>query len=196
MECFGDAPARHRSGREFLITGHTTESASASDAVTQQPSPAAVQPLTRLNEDTIAGLAMLLVSAAGFILTFGFDEVPAILSQNVPPTFFPRVVLTTTALLSILLLIQGVRRKEPKKAPVPPIVFATAGVIAVAVLLLETLGVFTVIFLACVVLPLLWGERRIRDVLLFAALTPIAIYLLFVHFLQLRFPPGILDFIF
>ncbi len=139
---------------------------------------------------------MLLVSAAGFVLTFGFDEVPAILSQNVPPTFFPRVVLTTMALLSILLLLQGARRKEPKKAPVPPIVFATAGVIAAAVLLLETLGVFTVIFLACVVLPLLWGERRIRDVLLFAALMPVAIYLLFVHFLQLRFPPGILDFIF
>ena len=139
---------------------------------------------------------MLLFSATGFLLTFGFDEVPAILSQNIPPTFFPRVVLATMALMSILLLIQGVRRKEPKKAPVPLIVFVTGGVIAIAVLLLRPLGVFPVIFLACLVLPFLWGERRIRGVLLFAALTPVAIYVVFVHFLQLRFPPGILDFIF
>ena len=185
-------PATHRSGREFLITDHAAQSAVTAPGA----APSADHTLTRLNEDTVAGLAMLLVSAAGFLLTFGFDEVPAILSQNIPPTFFPRVVLTTTALLSVLLLIRGLRTKGPKKVPVPPIVFVTGGAIAIAVLLLRPLGVFPVIILACLVLPLLWGERRIRGVLLFAALTPAAIYIVFVHFLQLRFPPGILDFIF
>ena len=160
------------------------------------PAPSSSHTLTRLNEDTIAGLAMLLVSAVGFLLTFGFDEVPVTLSQNIPPTFFPRVVLMATAFLSVLLLIGGLRTKAPKKIPVPPIVFVTGGMIAIAVLLLRPLGIFPVIFLACLVLPRLWGERRTRAVLLFAALTPVAIYIVFVHFLQLRFPPGILDFIF
>jgi hypothetical protein len=45
--------------------------------------------------------------------------------------------------------------------------------------------------LACAVLPVLWGERRLWLVALFAVLLPLAVSLLFVGVLEVNFIPGI-----
>lgn len=63
------------------------------------------------NRDSLAGLAIVAVCAVAWRLTAGFDEVPAMLSQNVPPTFFPRLVIATAALLGGLLIAGGIRRR-------------------------------------------------------------------------------------
>lgn len=43
-------------------------------------------------QDSYVGVTLLALCAIIYWLTTGFAEVPAILSQNVPPTFFPRLV--------------------------------------------------------------------------------------------------------
>ena len=58
----------------------------------------------RLSRDVAAGVALLLFCGAAFYATTTFRDVPAMLSQNVPPTFFPRVVLIALALLSLALV--------------------------------------------------------------------------------------------
>ena len=63
------------------------------------------------DRDTLAGLAVMAVCAMAWRLTAGFDEVPAMLSQNVPPTFFPRLVIGAAALLGAILMAGGLRRR-------------------------------------------------------------------------------------
>ncbi len=115
------------------------------------------------------------------------------LSQNIPPTFFPRVILTTVLLMSALLLVRGLRKREPVRDRVPGIVYLTGVVIGAGLVVLNPLGIYVLIFLMCSLLPILWGERRYNRVLIFAVLTPSLIYLLFDLLLGLRLPPGLLE---
>ncbi len=170
------------------------------------------QPLHLLaDRDSLAGLAILGVCAVAWRLTAGFDEVPAILSQNVPPTFFPRLVIATAALLGGLLLAGGIRRRAVDLAgratangrPVsgdkaggtalpPPVFWATAGLVAAAGVLIPLVGTLLTVGLVAIALPLLWGERRFRLVAALALGLPGAIYAVFTLALGVRFPVGLI----
>ena len=161
------------------------------------------------NRDTLAGLAVVGVCAVAWRLTAGFDEVPAILSQNVPPTFFPRLVIGMAALLGGLLVVGGIRRRAREAADLaaaddppaprekagraalpPPVFWATAGLIAAAGVLIPLIGTLLTLGLVAIALPLLWGERRIRLVVALALGLPGAIYVVFTFALGVRFPVG------
>ena len=170
------------------------------------------QPLHLLaDRDSLAGLAILGVCAVAWRLTAGFDEVPAILSQNVPPTFFPRLVIATAALLGGLLLAGGIRRRAvsladratPGDPPAsrdqasgaampPPVFWATAGLVAAAGVLIPLVGTLLTVGLVAIALPLLWGERRLRLVAALALGLPGAIYAVFTLALGVRFPVGLI----
>ena len=162
------------------------------------------------NRDSLAGLAILGVCAVAWWLTTGFDQVPAILSQNVPPTFFPRLVIATAALLGGLLLAGGIRRRSVGLADratagdsstageeaggtalPPPVFWATAGLIAAAGVLIPLVGTLLTLSLVAIVLPLLWGERRFRLVAALALGLPGGIYVVFTFALGVRFPVGL-----
>ena len=161
------------------------------------------------NRDSLAGLAIVAVCAVAWRLTAGFDEVPAMLSQNVPPTFFPRLVIATAALLGGLLIAGGIRRRagdvarrravgEPSPPPEetgraalpPPVFWATAGVVAAAGVLIPLAGTLLTLGVVAIVLPLWWGERRFRLVAALALGLPGAIYVVFTVALGVRFPVG------
>ena len=161
------------------------------------------------NGDALAGLTIVAVCAVAWWLTTGFDQVPAMLSQNVPPTFFPRLVIAIAALLGVLLIAEGIRRGagEPatratagdssalaeqvgRAALLPPVFWATAGVIAAAGVLVPLVGTLPTLGLVAVALPLLWGERRYRHVALLALGLPGGIYAVFTVGLGVRFPIG------
>ncbi len=163
------------------------------------------------DRDSLAGLAILGVCAVAWRLTAGFDEVPAILSQNVPPTFFPRLVIATAALLGGLLLAGGIRRravdladrstaggppdssdKAGGTALPPPVFWATAGLVAAAGVLIPLVGTLLTVGLVAIALPLLWGERRFRLVAALALGLPGAIYAVFTLALGVRFPVGLI----
>lgn len=145
----------------------------------------------RPHRDAIAGIALLALSAVGFWLTTGFREVPAMLSQNVPPTFFPRLVLGLIAAGGIGLIAGGLRAPRAEPSPIRPLVFVTAGLVVLlpfAIMLLGTLGT---IFLVTLGLPLLWNERRLGFVVPLALGMPAAVYLVFTVALEVRFPAGL-----
>lgn len=161
------------------------------------------------NRDALAGLTILVVCAMAWWLTTGFDEVPAMLSQNVPPTFFPRLVIGVAALLGVLLIAEGIRRgagepanrakagdsstpaEQVGRAALPsPVFWATAGVVAVAGVLAPLVGTLPTLGLVAIVLPLLWGERRYRHVAVLALGLPGGIYAVFTMGLGVRFPVG------
>ena len=165
------------------------------------------------DRDSLAGVSILGVCAVAWWLTAGFDEVPAMLSQNVPPTFFPRLVIGTAALLGGLLVAGRIRRRAGKavgaapaddataadassardeagRAALPPVFWATAAMIAAAGFLVPLVGTLITLGLVAVALPLLWGERRFRLVAALALGLPGAIHVVFTIALGVRFPVG------
>jgi putative tricarboxylic transport membrane protein len=144
-----------------------------------------------LNRDVIAGIALLVFCGVTYWLTTGFDEPPSMLSQNVPPTFFPRLVLTAIALMAALLIVLGWRRGEQTRGPrVRPAVLLTAAVIVLATFLVGLIGTLATLSVVAFVLPLLWGERRWQWIILLCIGLPLAIYLVFTIALDVRFPLG------
>lgn len=146
----------------------------------------------RLHPDAIAGIALLALSAVGFWLTTGFREVPAMLSQNVPPTFFPRLVLGLIAAGGIGLIAGGLRApRAGSSSPIRPLVFVTAGLVVLLPFAIMLVGTLATIFLVTLGLPLLWNERRLRFVVPLALGMPAAVYLVFTVALEVRFPTGL-----
>ena len=159
--------------------------------------------------DTLAGLILLGFCAAAWWLTAGFDEVPPMLSQNVPPTFFPRLVIGTAALLGAGLALGEIRRLfrgaagaamaraaaidegQPIEVILPPPAFwATVGVIAAAGVSMPLLGTLPTLGFIAVALPLAWGERRLGIVAGLALGLPAGIHVVFALGLGVRFPVG------
>ena len=145
-----------------------------------------------LHPDTRVGIVLLIFCAAGFWLTAGFNEVPAMLSQNVPPTFFPRLVLTIIAGLSVVLILRGSHSHKTPVAEIPRLVFITALVIIAAVAVTEVVGTFPVLVLVSAVLPFCWKERRPHFIAFLAISLPASIYLIFTMALGVRFPRGLI----
>jgi len=142
------------------------------------------------HQDSLIGVCLIAFCAFVFWLTTGFDEVPPMLSQNVPPTFFPRLVLVVISLLSLVLVVQGLKKKTDAKETIEPAVFVTAAIIAVAGLLLSYAGALLTLSLVAIVLPLAWGERRLHLIGTLAVCLPAAVYLIFSVALGIRFPAG------
>lgn len=146
----------------------------------------------RLNRDVVTGCALLLFCAVVFYATTTFRDVPPSLSQNVPPTFFPRVVLAALALLSLALVATSAQKRDEPRPALERSVYVTAGIFAVAVALVPCVGMLGAVFAVSVVLPLYWGERSALRIAGLALGLPIAVYVLFVLALGMRFPRGVL----
>ena len=146
------------------------------------------------HHDTMTGLVLLGLCAIAYWLTTGFDEVPAMLSQNVPPTFFPRLVLSVVAVLSVVLVATGIRREAQPSGSLPTTFWTTVAIISSAAILTGVLGTLMTLGVIAVALPLAWGERRYGLIGALAVFLPAAIYLIFTLGLGVRFPAGrILD---
>ena len=146
-----------------------------------------------LRGDDIVGGVILFFCAATYAITTTFEEVPVMLSQGIQPAVFPRALISVIAILSVILIIQGRRKPATTRKPVPLVAFATAGLLAVFVAAIDWVGMMLGIFLFCLVLPALWGDRRYLWITVFAVLFPAGIFLLFSKVLEVRFPLGILQ---
>ena len=142
------------------------------------------------HQDTYVGVTLLVLCAVIYWLTTGFTEVPAMLSQNVPPTFFPRLVLSFVAILSVVLIFNGLGKSPEVKVRIEPAVPMTAAIVVLAGVLAALLGTLPTLALIAIALPLAWGERRLRPIGILAIGLPASIYLLFSVALGIRFPPG------
>jgi putative tricarboxylic transport membrane protein len=140
--------------------------------------------------DTLAGIVLISFCGLIYWLTTGFTEVPAMLSQNVPPTFFPRIVIGVIAGLSLSLVFSGLRKVASAAEKIEPAVPVTASIIILAGVLVTFLGTFVTLTLVTVALPLAWGERRLWAIGFLAVGLPVSIYVVFSIALGIRFPPA------
>ena len=133
-----------------------------------------------------------------YYLTTTFEEVPALFAQDVPPEFLPRLLVWIIALLSLLLpfehLIKPGGRAHFHKArskPIAVMAYLTVGLLILVVMSVQVIGTYIAIVLACLLLPLLWGERRWIILIPFAALFPTLVMWLFSNVLGVYFEPGL-----
>jgi putative tricarboxylic transport membrane protein len=142
---------------------------------------------------------LLAICGALWYETTRWDTVIQQLSQNVPPTFFPRIILGCIIVMSLALPFenyfkkkQGTDLDDERSNRVVSITVITALALALVVALSQWLGTDLSMVLACLLLPVLWGERRLWVVLPFAILFPLAVRLIFVNGLKVHFLPGLL----
>ena len=146
-------------------------------------------------------IAALIVAGAAALLyiTTTFEKVPDLLSQNIGPEVFPQLVLIAIVLLTLSLPFEhrylrgGAARLDKARAErVGGSGWATAGLLVLIGALMPLAGTLVTLFLICLALPLLWGERRLRIVVPFAVLFPLAVKLVFETLLEVPFEPGLL----
>jgi putative tricarboxylic transport membrane protein len=149
--------------------------------------------------DLVVAAILLALCAWLYYLTTSFEEVAALFAQDVPPEFLPRLLIWTIAILSVLVPFEHLLKPhgrahfdKDRSEPVKPMVYATAGLLALIVLSIEWLGTYVAIVLACLLLPVLWGERRWKVLIPYALIFSTTVVLLFSRLLGVYFEPGLL----
>lgn len=149
-------------------------------------------------------LVIALVILAGCLELYGvtttFEEVSELLAQNIPPEFFPRLVIYAIALLALLLPFEHIVHKRRGKnidsgrsERIRRMPYLTGGLLVLVIFAMPYLGVLVTLAAICVLLPLLWGERRWKLIAGFAILFPLAVGLVFNKLLQVYFDGGIFN---
>lgn len=159
-------------------------------------------PASSLIHPTDLGLALFILAVSGYLywLTTGFEQVPDMFAQDVGPEFFPQLLLWTIGVLTLALpfehlFLEGKRKAldEDRKDRIEPMAYVTAGLLIATVASIPWLGSILSMVAICVLLPLLWGERRLKVLIPFAVIFPAGITLLFAYVLGVHFEPGVLN---
>jgi len=147
-------------------------------------------------------MAILLAGCGiAYYLTTTFEEVSLLFQNNIPPAWFPRLLIWCIGLLALVLpfehlFVPGGRKRldDDRDDRVKRITLLTAGLLVIVVVSVEVLGMALATVLVCAALPLLWGERRAKVLIPFAILFPAAVALLFSKVLKIYFEPGLIGF--
>lgn len=134
---------------------------------------------------------MLAFAGIAYYGTTSFPAVPDMLSQNVPPTFFPRLVLGALAVCGVALLLQRNDGAGPRPEPIGRVVLVTSLLFTTSIWLMPRVGMLATTSLIAIVIPRYWGERRKLVLAGLAAGLPLMLYLIFVVSLDMRLPRGI-----
>ena len=150
--------------------------------------------------DLRLALFILTVCAYLYWVTTDFEQVPDMFAQDVGPEFFPQLLLWAIVLLSLTLPFEHLFLEEKRKGldkdrkdRIEPMTFVTAGLLIATVASIPWLGSILSMVAVCVLLPMLWGERRPKVLISFAVLFPAAITLLFAYVLGVHFEPGVFN---
>jgi putative tricarboxylic transport membrane protein len=151
----------------------------------------------RVTGDTVAGLVSLVASVALFWIA---GDMPKSALVPIGPDFYPRIALGVTALLSAVLVLEGVlaglRPAEPAAGARPNyrLVVETFAIFFLYVGLLPELGFRIATFLFLIVLQAVIEPPRSRlrwlAINLVALVTMLATYLLFERYLSVLLPRG------
>lgn len=147
--------------------------------------------------DLVLSLVILAICGALYAVTTTFDQVSVLLSQNIPPEWFPRLLIWVIVVLSLGLPFEHLFHRggratldEERSTRIAPMAGITAVLLLAVVAAIPLIGMVAAIVLVCALLPVVWGERRRRVILAFAVLFPAAVFLLFSGVLEIYFEPG------
>jgi len=149
------------------------------------------------NKETFLG-ALLLVFSGLFLLGVAAFPDTASRYRSISPSFFPNLLGTALAVLSLFLVVEGIRKK-----PSPIFNLQTSkrnmiraglllGGLIVFMVLFRILGFALMAFVFAAVSQVILGERRILKMLIVAFAVTAVLYILFVVLLRVPFPAGIL----
>jgi len=149
--------------------------------------------------DLVLSLAILMVCAVLYYVTSTFDEVSVLFADNIPPEWFPRLLLWVIVGLALLMPFEhavrvargGVGMDSDRRTTVKPIAYVTVVAATIIVAASQWLGTFLTLMAVCLVLPPLWGERRWSLVAAFGIGFPIVVALLFSQVFKIYFQPGV-----
>jgi putative tricarboxylic transport membrane protein len=143
-------------------------------------------------------LALIILAVCGFLyyISTRFDTASEQMSQNIPPEWFPQLLLVFIMVLTLAIpfehLFKGKKLlAKDRQARVKSISIGTAALLCAIIFLMPWLGTFLTMVCICIFLPLLWGERRLRILLPFAIVFPGLVTLLFTKVLRVYFEAGI-----
>lgn len=126
-------------------------------------------------------------------------DLPAFVQRGLPPTLFPRIWLGAIVVLTLFLPFEqylqgadGAALNKDRANPVKGITWLTMALMVPIAASMEWLGSAPVIVLICIVLPLIWGERRLKILIPYVILFPPAVILLFKIAFKVNFEPGLL----
>jgi len=148
-----------------------------------------------IGRDGLAGLAAAAASLVLFWLTLGLERNPLV---PIGPGFYPRIVLGITAVLGLALLASDLLRKGRAAPPAARLNYRLVallfGVFALYVILLPLLGFRVATFLFVLGSTFLLEPPRRPGLwargFVLAALTTVASYYVFEHYLAVLLPRG------
>jgi putative tricarboxylic transport membrane protein len=149
--------------------------------------------------DLVVALIIFAICGVLYYVTTTFDEVSNMLAQNIPPEFFPQLVIIIIAILTLGVPLEHLLHKRrgdnidsERSVRIKRMPYVTAGMLIAFVIGIPYLGMLLTMIGVCAVLPLLWGERRLKLIIPFAILFPLAVAYLFNKVLLVFFEPGVL----
>lgn len=157
-----------------------------------------LMPPTSFVDRTDLILAVIIIAVCGFLFftTTRFEEASVHMSQNIPPEWFPQLLLVFIVVLTCFIpfehLFKGKKiLGKDRQADIKPISFFSAALLCGIIFLMPWLGTFLTMVFVCTLLPLLWGESRLKILLPFAIVFPGLVALLFTKVLRVYFEAGI-----
>lgn len=161
--------------------------------------PAVPQQRGLIHPVDLAIMAIVLAICGGlYYETTNFEEVSDLLAQNIPPEFFPRLVMLVIAILALGLPFEhllhrrrGSNLDSKRSQKLRPLPYLTALMLVLLAFAMPYLGTFLAMIAICLILPWLWGERRLKLIVPFAVLFPLVVALVFNRVLGVYFEPGI-----
>ena len=145
-------------------------------------------------------VTIIILFGVGYLFyeTTQFDEVSPLFAQNIQPSMYPQLLLWIIGALAcflpfvhILLAKKGKNIDKERNVAVHPLTKVTIVFLVVVVLASPYLGMLLTMITICLVMPRLWGYRKLIPTLLFAAAFPVAVSLLFSKVLSVYFDTGI-----
>ena len=143
-------------------------------------------------EDVVVAVVALAACAVAFGLTFRFTTTtPGAMMSGMGAEFFPRLVIGVIAVLAVCIAFGIGSPAMARPAPVPPVVWVTAAVLAAYIAALYLIGMWASSLVLMVVLGRMWGERSLARLVLASAGLLVVVYLVFIRFLKGGFPEGL-----
>ena len=147
-------------------------------------------------------LALVLVAFGAFVYYEAgkFPPAPAVLGDTINADIFPKILVVILLFLTAIIPFEFKLTPEKvakidkdRNEKTLPITWITIFVLLTIVFLTDFLGAVLTMFVTCLLVPLVWGERNYVAVAIYAILFPAFVWFLFNQLLGLYFAPGLLE---
>tara|TARA_R110000787_G_scaffold86057_5_gene183226 strand:- start:57344 stop:57871 length:528 start_codon:yes stop_codon:yes gene_type:complete len=150
--------------------------------------------------DLVVTLVLFAISLWLFYVTTTFEEVSALFSTGMAPEIYPQCILVVIMGLGVFIPFEhrfvegGAKRlSKGRDKPLPRNTILTALLMIVIASQMPTLGALLTVILICLLMPIMWGERRPIPIIAFTVIFTLCIWALFNYALKVHFEPGLLS---